>query len=248
MKTPPIAPTLDPLSPLGPLFVPETRVGFWFLGTKTWIEKVIRVAIKDLLPLMDDRRESYDTIVDVGCGQGLSFSVLNETFKPQRLIGVEYETKTIETARARAKREGIAVELLQNDCAEIALPDGIADIVFCHQTCHHLVRQEQALAEFYRLLKPGGVLLFAESTKAYIHSWIIRWLFAHPMDKQRTAQEYMDMVRAAGFEFEDRHTSFPYLWWSRADLAIAENIFRIKPKPFGQREETLVNLVAYKPR
>jgi ubiquinone/menaquinone biosynthesis C-methylase UbiE len=172
---------------------------------------------------------------------------LRENFKPKRLIGLEYDSKTLNVARARAEHESIPVEFLQNDCAEIDLPDGVADMVFCHQVCHHLVRQEQSLAEFYRILKPGGVLLFAESTKAYIHSWLIRYLFAHPMDKQRTAQEYIDMVRAAGFQVPDESISYPYLWWSRSDLGVAQNIFKIQPKPFGQREETLVNLVALKP-
>ena len=37
------------------------------------------------------------------------------------------------------------------------------------------IEQEQALQEFFRVLRPGGVLLFADSTKRYIHS-----LFKHP--------------------------------------------------------------------
>ena len=55
----------------------------------------------------------------------------------------------------------------------------------------------RAFSNAFALLKPGGVLLFAESTKRYIHSWIIRLLFRHPMDVQKTAPEYLAMVRAA---------------------------------------------------
>ena len=94
-------------------------------------------------------------------------------------------------------------------------------------------------------MKPGGILLFAESTKAYIHSWMIRLLFAHPMDLQRTADEYQQMIKEAGFKFEKSNVSLPYLWWSRADLGLLE-LIGIKPKPVGIREETLVNLVALK--
>lgn len=116
---------------------------------------------------------------------------------------------------------------------------------FCHQTFHHLVEQEAALAEFLRVLKPGGVLLFAESTRRYIHSWIIRALFRHPMDVQRTAPEYLQMVRAAGFVVPETSISYPYLWWSRGDLGILERWFGIAPP--AAREETLLNLVAIKP-
>jgi len=96
------------------------------------------------------------------------------------------------------------------------------------------------------VLKPGGILLFAESTKRYIHSWIIRALFRHPMDVQRTAQEYLAMVRAAGFVVPESSISYPYLWWSRGDLGIAERWFGVAPKK--DREETLLNLVAVKPK
>ncbi len=229
-----------------PLFVPETRFGFWFLSTEIWVSRVLKVAINDLTRLIDDRREQYPVIVDVGCGQGRSFRLLQDAFHAQRLIGIEFEEENLQVARERVKQDQLQVEFLKNDCAAIDLPDQTADLVFCHQTFHHLVQQEQALAEFYRILKPGGLLLFAESTKAYIHSWIIRWLFAHPMDVQRTADEYMAMIRAAGFQFESRNTSFPYLWWSRSDIGLWERL-GIAPKPPGQREETLVNLVARKP-
>ncbi len=228
-----------------PLFVPETRFGVWFLSTKVWVDRVLKVAIRDLEKLIDNRRESYPVIVDVGCGQGRSFRLLKDTFHAERLIGIDFDDKNLRIARQRASEDQVQVEFLKNDCAALGLPEAVADMVFCHQTFHHLVRQEEALAEFHRILKPGGLLLFAESTKAYIHSWIIRWLFAHPMDVQRSADEYMAMIRARGFRFDSKNVSFPYLWWSRSDLGAFE-FFGIRPKPVGQREETLVNLVAYK--
>jgi ubiquinone/menaquinone biosynthesis C-methylase UbiE len=228
------------------LVVPETRFGVWFLSTRIWVDHVLKVAIRDLVRLIDQPKSSYPVIVDVGCGQGRSFRLLRDTFHPELLIGLDVEAENLAIARQRVKDDGVEVKLLRNDCAEISLNDGIADLLFCHQSFHHLVRQEAALAEYYRILKPTGLLLFAESTRAYIHSWIIRWLFAHPMDVQRTAQEYQAMIRAQGFRFEAKNISYPYLWWSRPDLGMFE-FFGKPPKPPGQREETLLNLVAYKP-
>lgn len=122
-------------------------------------------------------------------------------------------------------------------------------MVFCHQTFHHLVEQEKALAEFCRVLKPGGLLLFAESTVAYIDTWVIRWLFRHPMEVQKSAAGYLEMLRKQGFEFGERNVSYPYLWWSRAkDFGLLERFGLRKPEAFGVREETLVNVVARKRR
>jgi hypothetical protein len=49
-------------------FVPETRFGFWFLGTETWVQYVLTVALNDLEQLIPDRQVTYPTILDVGCG------------------------------------------------------------------------------------------------------------------------------------------------------------------------------------
>ena len=226
-------------------YVPETRIGFWFLGTETWTSRVLRVALEDLEPLIPNRRPSYPVVLDVGCGQGKSFRPLIEHFSPQRLIGVDAEEKCLRCAAEEADRERTPIELLHGDIAALELADASVDLVFCHQTFHHLTRQEESLAEFHRVLKPGGLLLFAESTRAYIHSWIIRLFFRHPMHLQRSAEEYMAMIRAHGFRFEARNVSFPYLWWSRADLGAMERLgFGVAPQ--GQREETLVNLAAVK--
>ena len=81
-----------------------------------------------------------------------------------------------------------------------------------------------------------------------IDTWVIRWLFRHPMQVQKSAEEYLQMLRDQGFVFSERQVSYPYLWWSRAnDFGLLERTGLRKPKPFGQREETLVNAVVRKP-
>jgi ubiquinone/menaquinone biosynthesis C-methylase UbiE len=187
-------------------------------------------------------------LLDAGCGQGKSFRYLNEVFRPARIIGVDADPHSLELSRAEATRLGLNVELIGSDCASLPVADASVDLLFCHQTFHHLVEQQQALAEFYRVLKPGGYLLFAESTEAYIDTWVIRWLFRHPMHVQKSAAQYLDMLRGQGLQFSDANVSYPYLWWSRSqDFGLLERLKLRKPKPFGQREETLVNAVARKP-
>jgi ubiquinone/menaquinone biosynthesis C-methylase UbiE len=231
-----------------PTYIEETRIGFHFLRTHTWQHHVLRVAINDLKRLIGEPLPQGGTLLDVGCGQGKSFRLLRDAFHPARLLGLDADPHSLSLAQAEAEREDMAVELHSADCALIPLPDHSIDIVFCHQTFHHLVEQERALAEFWRVLKPGGLLLFAESTKAYIDTWVIRWFFRHPMEVQKSAEEYLEMLRWQGFEFEARNVSFPYLWWSRSkDFGLLERWGLKAPPPPGQREETLVNVAARKP-
>jgi ubiquinone/menaquinone biosynthesis C-methylase UbiE len=224
------------------LYVPESRFGVWFLGTETWTKHVLKRAIDDLDRLIAHRRASYPVILDVGCGFGRSFKMLSDRFRPLQMLGVDVDPAMLAAASLETKRHGLAVELRRASSSSLPFADGSVDMVFCHQTFHHLVDQHRALREFHRVLKRDGVLLFAESTRTYIHSWIIRLLFRHPMEVQRSAAEYLAIIRDAGFEIAPGAVSYPYLWWSRSDLAIMERWFGIVPP--ADREETLINLVA----
>ncbi len=200
----------------------ESRFGFWFLGTLTWEKRVVEVALEDLHGLIDQPQPSYRVVLDAGCGQGKAFQGLVEHFLPERVIGVDVDAAGLVLARREAEQHGIPVQLLESDLADIDLPDASVDMVFCHQTLHHLVRQEETLAEFHRVLKPGGVLLIAESTREYICSWVIQLLFRHPMHVQKSAEEYLELIRRSGFAFGPENVSYPYLWWSRAkDFGLA---------------------------
>lgn len=223
-------------------YVPESRFGVWFLGTDIWANYVLKCAIEDLDRLIENRRESYPVIVDVGCGFGRSFKMLNDRFRPIRMVGIDLDSNMIAGASLEAKRQGLTIELRSASSSSLPLADQSVDMVFCHQTFHHLVDQHKVLSEFHRVLKLGGLLLFAESTRKFIHSRIIRVLFRHPMDVQRSAPEYLAMIGNAGFEIHPRSVSYPYLWWSRPDLAIMERLFGLAPPV--NREETLINLVA----
>ena len=228
-----------------PEWVHESSFGKWFLNTKTWVTRVIQVALDDLVQLMDEPNKSYDTILDVGVGFGNSLWNLDQQFHPKKIIALDIDPQVLIAAEDQARRCDADVEFLECNAMQIKLPSNSVDMLFCHQTFHHIVDHDAAINEFFRVLKPGGVLLFAESTRRYIHSWLIKWLFRHPMDVQKTANEYLSLIRQTGFQVADHNISYPYLWWSREDLGILQNWFR-KPIP-EKKEETLINLVATKP-
>ena len=225
-------------------YVEETRFGWWFLGTEVWRVSVLNRALDDLLRMLPPIAARFPVILDVGCGQGVSLLELAKRFGPEKMIAVDPDAPSIEAARTRTKDCPVPIEWLCVDAAALPIPDASVDMVFCHQTLHHIVGQEAMLAESFRVLKPGGVFLVAESTKAYIESWIIYLLFRHPMHVQRTAEEYVAMARAAGFTVPPEKISAPYLWWSRWDVGAFE--WFGFPVP-AEREETMVNFIAVKP-
>jgi ubiquinone/menaquinone biosynthesis C-methylase UbiE len=223
-------------------YVRESAFGQWFLATDTWATHVLERALDDLERLIKNRRLSYPTIVDVGCGCGQSFKMLDRRFRPKRLVGIDLNPEMLAAAAHDAGQASLSIELHQTGASRVPVRDESVDMVFCHQTFHHLVDQEAALREFYRILKPGALLLFAESTRHYIESWIIRLLFRHPMHVQKTAPEYLQMIRVAGFAIDPSSISYPYLWWSRPSLGLLNGWTQSAPP--RDDEQTLVNAVA----
>jgi len=224
-------------------FVPETRFGLWFLSTATWRVHVLGRALTDLQRMAPDAPRG-GVVLDIGTGQGHSLPELAARFAPAQLHALDPEPDFAERSAAMVAACPVPVTLHAAHAERIPLADASVDMVLCHQTLHHIVDQAAALAEVHRVLKPGGMLLLAESTRAYIHSWIIRLLFRHPMHVQRSAPEFLGLLRDAGFQIDADRISTPYLWWSRSDLGAREWLGFGLPK---NREETLLNVVARKP-
>ena len=85
------------------LYVPESRFGVWFLGTDIWAKHVLKRAIEDLDRLIENRRASYPVIVDVGCGFGRSFKMLNDRFRPARMVGIDLDPKMLAQLEPRGE-------------------------------------------------------------------------------------------------------------------------------------------------
>ncbi|MFZ0890419.1 MAG: hypothetical protein WA005_18415 [Candidatus Binataceae bacterium] len=86
-------------------YVPESRFGVWFLGTETWAKHVLEPALKDLESLIENRRASYPVIVDVGCGYGHSFKLLNERFAPDRMVSIDGDPKNARAGGHGGRKE-----------------------------------------------------------------------------------------------------------------------------------------------
>jgi SAM-dependent methyltransferase len=224
-------------------WIQDTRFGDWLLTTDVWLRYVLRVALGELVRLLGRPGTSYATILDVGCGYGGALPLLDKVFKPSVLIALDPDHKMIMQASRQGGRCRCRVDLKLACAVPLELPGASVDMIFCHQTFHHLPNPEGAASEFYRVLRPGGVLLFAESCAPFIRSLPVRLLFRHPMHAQKTAEEYLLLLRSTGFEFTEENVSTPYPRWSRPDFGLLE-LFGW-PVP-NVRSETVLNVVAFR--
>lgn len=217
---------------MGPNFVPETRFGLWFQGTLVWTRYVLESALSELFRLADNQLPTNAVVLDAGCGEGAAFPILNEQLNPQHIIGVELEPHLIAGAREAGNELPCNVTVLEQDVCTSNIESNSVDIILCHQTLHHLPDQQLALQEFRRLLKPGGFLLLSESCQAFIESWRVKLFFRHPDGSQHTADDYLDMLRAADFDLAPARYSLPVHWWAQPNMGLLDKF------GFNRKKET----------
>jgi len=224
-------------------WVRESRFGRWFLTTNTWFRYVLSEAVCDLKQLLNNRIPGTHQILDAGCGQGVAFGLLEEHFHPRTIIGVDIDREQMRLALEMAKRCKCEVKLENGTVCNLNIPDSSIDMIFSHQLFHHISDQTRVLQEFYRVLIPGGVILISESCRSFIHSFLVRLLFRHPMHVQKTAEEYVELVRSVGFKIDDHDIKTSMPWWSRKDYGVTEKIGLRQQS----RDVTQILMIARKP-
>ncbi len=225
-------------------WVRETRFGRWFLSTNIWSRYVLGEAVLDFNRMLGVDRPAVNRMLDAGCGIGLAFSLLEQYFQPKTIVGVDIDRELTEIAATSAQHCECQVILETTLVVDLNFPDQSFDMIFCHQLLHHTADQEDAVQQFYRLLVPGGVVLIGESCRSFVRSPPVRLLFKHPMKAQKSAAEYVDLVKSMGFAVGEHDVKTSTPWWSRWDLGLLEKL-GIAEKKTLQATEILI--VARKP-
>ncbi len=136
--------------------------------------------------------------LDAGCGCGTTLGLLAES--GARAFGLDLNAGFLREAAG----EGRAVA--RSDLAHLPLADGSLDLIVCECTWN-LTDKERVLAEFFRVLRPGGVLALADIySRGYrAGEWPVRCCFAQATDLQTV----LEQVAGAGFGIDvvEEHTA-----------------------------------------
>ncbi|OGO51115.1 MAG: hypothetical protein A2148_07115 [Chloroflexi bacterium RBG_16_68_14] len=101
-----------------------------------------------------------EVALDVGCGTGLSFELLEQGVGPEgRVIGVELSPDMLARAREKVTRHGWTnVALIESSAEEAPLPAASVDAVLCCWT-NDIMNSKRAIANAVSALRPGGRLV-----------------------------------------------------------------------------------------
>ncbi|HSU30250.1 MAG TPA: metalloregulator ArsR/SmtB family transcription factor [Bryobacteraceae bacterium] len=145
------------------------KFGREYLPGRSW--KGLAEALLMLMPPL--------VIADLGAGEGTFSQLLARRAK--HVIAVDRSEKMVEFGASLAEKHDVEnLEYRQGDMEELPISDGEVDLTFFSQSLHHAQHPERAVAEAWRILKPGGRIAvldlvrhqFEEARELYADLWL----------------------------------------------------------------------------
>ena len=129
-------------------------IDFGAIGQQQVLGKLRKV----LGPELDD---GYDRSLEIGAGTGYFSLNLLQAGVVAEATCTDISPGMVATLRANAERLGLTARAARADAEALPFADGSFDLVLGHAVLHHLPNLRRAFAEFHRVLRPGGRIVFA---------------------------------------------------------------------------------------
>jgi SAM-dependent methyltransferase len=156
-------------------------------------------------------------ILDAGCGSADHTFYLARCYPQADVLGVDLNAPQIERNAEMARRLGISnVKFEVADLSAAKFPHHF-DLVISIDVLEHIPRQTEAIANLSFALAPGGAAFFHIPTVRERPVPFSRWLTGfhawaekeHIAD-ERTADEFVEIVRSSGLEIMKAYRTFGY--------------------------------------
>ncbi len=167
----------------------------------------------------------FHTILDVGSGAGqIIRHLLRTTPDETRIVGFDLSLEMLRRARERLKSD--RPSFVAADMMHMPFHDASFDCITCGYVLEHLPDPKPGLAEFARVLKPGGTILLLATEDSFSglltsHTWKCRTF---------SRNELREVSQEVGFHWEREH------WFTRFHEAFKLGgilVELVKPKDGG---------------
>lgn len=160
-------------------------------------------AIKSFLPQKRGR------VLDVGAGRGIgSYALAKEGFTVTALEPDASALVGAQAIRDLASDSNLPIEVAQEFSEKLPFEDAHFDVVFARAVLHHTDDLNAACKEFFRVLKPGGLLIAIREHVISKPKDLAAFLDLHPLHKYYGGEnafllaQYESAIRSAGFNLE----------------------------------------------
>ena len=109
----------------------------------------------------------FDRSLEIGAGTGYFSLHLLMAGVVGRATCTDISPGMVDALKANAERLQLEVDARVADAERLPFEDASFDLVVGHAVLHHLPDLGQAFAEFHRVLRPGGTIVFAGEPSRY---------------------------------------------------------------------------------
>lgn len=157
------------------------------------------------LPTEFAQMQEGHTVVDLGSGAGNDCFIARAVVGDQgRVIGLDMTEAMVDKARQNAAKMGFEnVEFHLGDIENMPLDSNLADVVVSNCVFNLVPNKQAALAETYRILKPGGhfsisdIVLQGEIPQALQEA---AEMYAGCVSGAIPKEDYLGLIQKAGFQ------------------------------------------------
>ena len=134
------------------------------VGSREYFERHEKVIINDCMAgSFDDRFVNFlskgCSVLDIGCGPG--FWVREFCRMGLTVYACDLSTTAVELTKKSLGLFDLTAHVLEGNAEKLPYRDESFDYINCQGVIHHTPNTEKCIAEFFRVLKPGGVVCFS---------------------------------------------------------------------------------------
>lgn len=121
--------------------------------------------------------QSDSSVLDLGCGTATLTLLIKQRYPGANVSGVDGDPTILAIAEKKNRETNMSVNLKEAMAYDLPFPDASIDRIVSSLVFHHLTREQKrrALAEAFRVLRPGGEIHIADWGKP--RSWPMRLAF-----------------------------------------------------------------------
>jgi ubiquinone/menaquinone biosynthesis C-methylase UbiE len=185
-----------------------------------------------------------EKVLDAGCGTG--HTALNFAPHVAQVIALDFTAGMLEQGRKLASERNLDnIDFQLGDVEKLKFADGEFDVVVSRYSAHHWPHPQNALHEFWRVLRPGGQFILSDvvsfndfTADTFLQAIELLRDTSHVRD--HTVEQWLTMLTTAGFQAEPVFTwdvEIEFTSWVKRMATPAPNVTMIQALFDGAPQE-----------
>jgi ubiquinone/menaquinone biosynthesis C-methylase UbiE len=178
---------------------------------RSWTQSLLFGPVqRSVVATLASRLPASPVVLDIGCGTGRLLDQVGTALPSANLVGLDRSAGM--AAAARRLRPDLRIE--QGAAEALPHSDGCFDAVVTTISFHHWSDKAAALAEVFRVLRPGGLFALTDISIDDLPDWPKPlWAMArHRMDDMPALEERDRLIREAGLRVLEARQTLHRRW------------------------------------